>query len=125
MPVKLSKKFKFEAAHKQVTFPNGHQCANLHGHSFKLEVFVTGEIDPKTGILIEFDDIKAVVKPLVDLLDHSYINELGEKMDDDLLKIPTAENLSKWFYHKIKPNLPMLSSVIIQETDTCTCEYFE
>lgn len=122
--VELSKKFRFEAAHWLPKFPEGHKCRRLHGHSFQIEVIVRGEIDENTGILLDFNELKAVVKPIIDALDHHCINNLGEEWNEPLLKNPTAENLAKWLYEKIKPQLNILYAVVVNETCTSKCVYY-
>lgn len=123
MPLILTKKFTFEAAHHLPGFPEGHKCRRLHGHSFQLEVNLSGEVDRETGVVMDFGDIKKIVKPLVDALDHQYLNQLGEQWNDPLLKNPTSENLCLWFYQKLHPELPGLHSVSIEETCTTRCVY--
>ena len=117
MLVRLSKMFRFEAAHALPTFPEGHKCRRLHGHSFRFEVVVEGEVDPKKGYLIDYADIKAAADPLVRRLDHYHLNDI------EGLENPTSEVLSKWLWEKLKPTLPMLSTIIVYETCTSTCEY--
>ena len=65
MVVRLSKSFGFEAAHDLPTFPDGHKCRRLHGHSFRFDVFVEGEVAAEKGYLIDYGDIKRVVDPIV------------------------------------------------------------
>ena len=125
MPVIISKQFRFEAAHHLPAFPEGHKCRRLHGHSFVVEVKCEGTIDPNTGVLIDFGEIKAVVKPMIDGLDHQCLNDLAEKLDIPLLKNPTSENIAKWLYREIKPKLTSLRSVMVFETCTTSCEYYE
>src|SRR5947208_14815945 len=84
--VSLWKEFRFEAAHRLPNMPPGHKCARLHGHSFHLEVHLWGAVDPTTGMLVDYADIKAAFKPLEDQLDHRYLNEV------DGLENPTSEN---------------------------------
>jgi 6-pyruvoyltetrahydropterin/6-carboxytetrahydropterin synthase len=122
MPVLLTKKFGFEAAHLLPEFPEGHKCRRLHGHSFRIEINVLGEINAQ-GVLMDFGDIKAQVKPLIDMLDHQYLNELGDISGDPLLKNPTSENLAKWFFDKLEKGLPELHSVVVHETCTTRCEF--
>ncbi|MEO1448020.1 MAG: 6-carboxytetrahydropterin synthase QueD [Bacteroidota bacterium] len=123
MPVLITKKFRFEAAHWLPTMPDGHKCRNVHGHSFYIEVNVTGDIDPDTGLLMAFGDIKKVVMPYIDLLDHRCINDVGVEQDNALLKNPSSENLAKWFFDTLEPQLPGLFSIVVQETSTVRCEY--
>jgi len=117
MRVRLSKSFRFEAAHDLPTFPQGHKCRRLHGHSFRFDVIVEGEVDEKLGYLVDYGEIKKVVDPLVRRLDHFYLNEI------DGLENPTSEILARWIWRELCPALPMLSSIIVHETCTSTCEY--
>lgn len=117
MRVRLSKTFHFEAAHDLPTFPDGHKCRRLHGHSFRFNVVVEGEVDPAQGYLIDYGDIKAAAEPIVRQLDHYYLNEI------EGLSNPTSEVLAEWLFHKLKPALPLLSAVIVYETCTSECEY--
>lgn len=117
MTVRLSKTFHFEAAHHLPTFPDGHKCRRLHGHSFRFEVVVEGEVDPKLGYLIDYGDIKRVADPIVRQLDHYYLNEIPG------LENPTSESLSRWIWERLRPALPLLKAIIIYETCSSACEY--
>lgn len=117
MTVSLIKTFRFEAAHSLPTFPDGHKCRRLHGHSFRFDVVVEGKVDPAKGYLIDYGDIKKAVDPLVKRLDHYYLNEI-EGLDN-----PTSEMLSKWIWDRVKPALPMLAKIVVYETCTSACEY--
>jgi 6-pyruvoyltetrahydropterin/6-carboxytetrahydropterin synthase len=117
MMVRLRKSFHFEAAHDLPTFPDGHKCRRLHGHSFRFDVVVEGHVDPARGYLIDYGDIKAAAQPLVQRLDHSYLNEI------EGLENPTSENLARWIWQRLKPVLPLLASIVVYETCTTECEY--
>ncbi len=117
MFVRLSKSFRFEAAHDLPTFPEGHKCRRLHGHSFEFDVVVEGEVDPALGYLIDYGQIKQAAEPIVKRLDHYYLNEI------DGLENPTSENIARWLYDALKPLLPLLSAIIVYETCTSECEY--
>lgn len=114
----LTKEFSFEAAH---LLPNHEgKCRRLHGHSFKMRVevrrsnLVTG--GPKDGMVIDYGDISQVVKPLLEeFLDHRYLNEF--------IPNPTSENLAQWIFEILKPSLPDLFAVEIDETCTSACRY--
>ena len=121
--VELHKTFRFEAAHWLPAFPDGHKCRRLHGHSFVVEVWCRGPIDPTTGVLLDYGDIKRTVSPIVDRLDHYCLNELGALWNDPLLQNPTSENLAVWFYQQIQPLLPQLDHIRIHETCTSSCVY--
>jgi 6-pyruvoyltetrahydropterin/6-carboxytetrahydropterin synthase len=115
--VELSKDFRFEAAHYLPNVPEGHKCRRLHGHSFRGEVIVRGAIDPKTGWLIDFADLRRAVSPVIETLDHYLLNEIPG------LENPTSENVAIWVWNAIKPNLPILVRVTIEETCTSRCSY--
>ena len=115
--VELSKDFRFEAAHSLPNVPPGHKCGRLHGHSFRVEITVKGPVDPHIGWLIDFAELKAKFKPLDDLLDHRYLNEIPG------LENSTSENLARWIWRKLKPELPILYQVTVHETCTSKCVY--
>ena len=115
--MELFKDFTFEAAHRLPNVPEGHKCARLHGHSFHVRVAVSGEVDPRLGWVMDFADIKAVVKPIIEELDHYYLNDIPG------LENPTSENLAKWIWDRLYPNLPQLGRVEIRETCTSGCIY--
>jgi 6-pyruvoyltetrahydropterin/6-carboxytetrahydropterin synthase len=113
----IYKEFTVEAAHRLPNVPEVHKCARLHGHSFRIEIHVAGEIEPKLGWIMDFADLKAVFQPLYDQLDHHYLNEIAG------LENPTSENLAVWIWDQLKPALPPLSAVVIRETCTSGCVY--
>jgi 6-pyruvoyltetrahydropterin/6-carboxytetrahydropterin synthase len=115
--VTLWKEFRFEAAHRLPNMPAEHKCARLHGHSFHLEVHLAGNVDPHTGMLVDYGDIKAAFKPLEDRLDHHYLNEIPG------LENPPSENLVRWIWEQLKPDLPELSRLVLRETCTVGCVY--
>ena len=117
MHVRLSRTFTFEAAHWLPTLPNGHKCRRLHGHSFKVEVVVAGEMDESKGYLVDYGDIKAACEPVRQQLDHSYLNEI------EGLEKPTSEVLARWIWQRLAPSLPELAAVIVYETCNSRCEY--
>ena len=115
--MEIYKAFSIEAAHRLPNLPESHKCYRLHGHSFKIEVHVTGEVDQNTGWIMDFADISAAFKPLFERLDHHYLNEI------EGLENPTSENLARWIWRQLKPALPLLSSVVVKETCTAGCVY--
>lgn len=117
MHVHLSKSFTFEAAHFLPTFPEGHKCRRLHGHSFRVEIVVAGAIDSSKGYLMDYGEIKDAIKPIHDALDHRLLNDI------DGLGNPTSELLASWMWERLVGALPMLSAVIVYETCTSRCEY--
>ena len=115
MTCSIFKEFTFEAAHRLPNVPAGHKCERLHGHSFRVEVHVTGDDTGPSGWVIDFADIAAAWKPLHDVLDHHYLNEV------DGLANPTSETLARWVWARLK--LPGLSRVVVRETCSCGCIY--
>jgi 6-pyruvoyltetrahydropterin/6-carboxytetrahydropterin synthase len=115
--MEIFKEFTFEAAHRLPGVPEGHKCARLHGHSFRIELHLTGPVQEQTGWVMDFGDIKSAFQPLYEQLDHHYLNEIGG------LENPTSEVLAKWIWDGVKPRLPMLSEVVVRETCTSGCVY--
>lgn len=115
--VRLAKSFSFEAAHWLPTFPEGHKCRRLHGHSFRLEVLVAGEVDPSKGYLIDYGDLKRLVSPVVDELDHRCLNEI------DGLENPTSEMVAAWIWRRLEGAVPHLDAIVVHETCTARCEF--
>src|SRR5690606_1764938 len=96
----IFKTFTIEAAHRLPNVPPGHKCARLHGHSFVVEVHVSGEPGADSGWVMDFGDIKAAFRPLYERLDHHYLNEV------EGLENPTSERLAVWIWERLKPALP-------------------
>jgi 6-pyruvoyltetrahydropterin/6-carboxytetrahydropterin synthase len=117
MRMRLAKSFGFEAAHWLPTFPEGHKCRRMHGHSFRVEVVVAGEVEPAKGYLVDYGDIKRAIKPIEERLDHRVLNEI------EGLENPTSEMLAHWIWERLAPVLPDLAEVIVHETCTSRCEY--
>ncbi len=117
MSVTLTKLFHFEAAHTLPNVPPDHQCARMHGHSYKVEISLTGPVDPASGWLMDHAEISRLVKPLIGELDHRYLNDIPG------LENPTFEQLAIWLWRKLKPSLPGLSEIAIHETPTSRCLY--
>ncbi|HCF94716.1 MAG TPA: 6-carboxytetrahydropterin synthase QueD [Verrucomicrobia bacterium] len=115
--MELIKEFRFEAAHRLPMVPEGHKCARLHGHSFRFEIHVRGPVDPRSGWLIDYGEISDAVRPVRKELDHQYLNEIPG------LENPTSEVLAAWIWVRVKPKLPNLSAVVVEETCTARCVF--
>ena len=113
----LFKEFTFEAAHKLPLVPKEHKCSNLHGHSFKVRIYVDGPIN-EMGWVMDFSELKKICAPYIEQLDHSYLNEITG------LENPTSENIAIWLWDKLKESLPQLRSIQVMETCNSGCEYF-
>lgn len=117
MHVELRKDYTFEAAHRLPRVPADHKCARMHGHSFRVEVCIAGEVDERTGWLQDYADITAVVEPILKTLDHRTLNEI------EGLENPTSEILCGWLWRRLSPSLPRLSAITVHETCTARCTY--
>ncbi len=115
--MEIYKKFSIEAAHRLTNLPPEHKCSRLHGHSFQVELRVSGEVDSQYGWVMDFGEIKRIFRPVYEQLDHRYLNEV------EGLGNPTSENLAKWIWQRLKPDLPQLSAIIVKETCTAGCIY--
>jgi 6-pyruvoyltetrahydropterin/6-carboxytetrahydropterin synthase len=111
------KEFVFEAAHRLPNVPVGHKCSRLHGHSFRAEIHVRGDVVAESGWVIDFADIKRAFAPLHEQLDHNFLNEI------EGLSNPTSENLARWIWRNLHPTLPGLRKVVVRETCTSGCTY--
>lgn len=116
--VYVTKEFAFDAAHKLYDY-NG-KCANLHGHTYRLQVTVCGVPDAETGLLMDFSLIKMLVTDFV-------LCEVDHRNLTDVFLWPTtAENLCMWVWRTIEPLLPKgaaLHEVRLWETPTCCASY--
>ena len=113
----IFKVFQIEAAHRLPNVPEGHKCARLHGHSFRIEVHVRGELDPALGWVMDFADLKREFEPVFEQLDHRYLNDVPG------LENPTSERLAEWIWKALKPRLPLLHRIVVHETCTSGCSY--
>lgn len=113
----LYKAFTIEAAHHLPNVPEHHKCRRLHGHSFRIEVHVEGELDQEKGWVMDFADISEHIRPLFEQLDHHYLNDIPG------LENPTSENLAKWIWQRLETVLPQLSAIHVAETCTSGCIY--
>ncbi len=115
--MEIFKVFQIEAAHFLPNVPPDHKCRRMHGHSFRIEVHVAGPVEAETGWVMDFADLKQAFKPLFEQLDHRCLNDI------DGLENPTSENLARWIWSRLQPELPGLSKIVVQETCTSGCVY--
>jgi 6-pyruvoyltetrahydropterin/6-carboxytetrahydropterin synthase len=115
--MEIFREFTFEAAHRLPRVPEGHKCSRLHGHSYRVTVHVEGIVDQEHGWVMDFGDIKVAVGPVVDRLDHYFLNEIPG------LENPTSENLARWIWNELEPHIPALSQITVRETCTSGCTY--
>ena len=115
----------------QQTFAAGHalrnyrgKCENVHGHNYRVEAKVQGEKLDAAGLLVDFVELKRVMREVIDYLDHQFINDLEPFKEVN----PSAENIAKFFYDRmsagLKVDLPVsIAEVKVWETDTSSAVY--
>jgi 6-pyruvoyltetrahydropterin/6-carboxytetrahydropterin synthase len=119
----------FEVSVEQ-TFAAGHalrnyhgKCENVHGHNYRVQVTIQGPQLDAIGLLVDFVEVKRLMKEVVDRLDHQFINDLAPFDEIN----PSAENMARYFYDEISRGLgdgPVrLGEVKIWETDTASATY--
>jgi 6-pyruvoyltetrahydropterin/6-carboxytetrahydropterin synthase len=115
--MEIFKQFVIEAAHWLPNVRPGHKCGRMHGHSFHIQVHVTGPLDSHLGWVLDFAEIKAAFQPIEEQIDHHCLNNV------EGLENPTSENLARWLWDRLRPTLPTLSKIVVQETCTSGCIY--
>jgi 6-pyruvoyltetrahydropterin/6-carboxytetrahydropterin synthase len=110
--MEIYKEFSFDSAHFLPNVPDGHKCKNMHGHTYKLKVFIQGTPDPVLGWIMDFKELKDIVCQVIDQLDHKLINDIPG------LENPTAENITIWIWKQISPMLSGLNRIELYETPT-------
>ena len=115
--MEIFKDFTFEAAHLLPNVPDDHKCKRLHGHSYHVRICVSGPIESNSGWVMDFAELKQQFTPILDQLDHYYLNEI------EGLENPTCENIARWIWKELKPALNQLTRIEIKETCTSGCIY--
>jgi 6-pyruvoyltetrahydropterin/6-carboxytetrahydropterin synthase len=112
----------FSAAHQLRGY--GGQCEQLHGHNWKVQVYVQAERLNELELAIDFHDLKAMLREALEPLEHSFLNDVFPFTE----KNPSSENLAKWIFDTLKRKLPQgvqLSAVTVWESDTASATYYE
>ena len=102
----LSRRYEMEVAHQLTAgVPEHHKCRRLHGHRYVLVIRIRGPLDPD-GILIEYADLDAIVKPIIRMVDHHSLNTLNERCSTAqaaaVAANPTVERLADWFATRLQ-----------------------
>ena len=109
--MQIEKEFIFDSAHFLPLVAEDHKCRKLHGHTYRVTIAVSGEVNSQ-GWIIDFAEISDVVKPILRSIDHTLLNSVAG------LENPTAENIARWIFERVKEKLPVLSFVIVQEGES-------
>ena len=113
----IFKKFSFESAHALPNVPDGHKCKTVHGHSYHMTLKLEGDLEEKMDWVMDFAIVKEIVKPVVKKLDHKYLNDI------EGLENPTCEKIAIWIWNRVKPELPLLKQIELNETATSGVVY--
>jgi 6-pyruvoyltetrahydropterin/6-carboxytetrahydropterin synthase len=111
-PMQIFKQFTFDSAHFLPNVPEGHKCREIHGHTYKLIIYLEGKPGSQTGWILDFGSIRNAVDPLIKMVDHKLLNGVAG------LENPTCELIAAWFWKHLKPTLPNLSKIELFETPT-------
>jgi len=112
--MRLDVEFYFAAAHRLPRYEG--PCFRMHGHNYKFFVTVEGEVDPATGMIADFGELKRVVgERILAVVDHRTLN--------DTLDNPTAENIARWIWEQLSGALPGLAEVRLFEIPDCCVTY--
>ncbi|MCL5105024.1 MAG: 6-carboxytetrahydropterin synthase QueD [Armatimonadetes bacterium] len=109
----------FDAAHCLRGYEG--KCRQLHGHTYRTQVcFKVSDLEA-SGIAIDFRAAKSLLRDILDYMDHQYMNELPEFLDQN----PTAENIARLIYERMKEKMPEVQKVSVWETPTSCATYYE
>ncbi len=131
--VSLTKTYRFSAGHRlflenlsdEENFEIFDTCSNPngHGHDYSIEVKLTGDIDPETGMIYSLEDLDKIMKLVIEDLDHKRLDIEVPYFENDQ---PTGENIAKYIWSKIKPSLSdKLIHLKLSETSNSYFEYYE
>jgi 6-pyruvoyltetrahydropterin/6-carboxytetrahydropterin synthase len=109
--------YHVHCARRLSALPEAHPCSRLHGHSFRIEVHVSGPVDATLGWVLDFAGIDTAWQPIHAALDHRYLNDIAG------LENPTSERLAIWLWDKLKSVLTGLSKIIVMESHDSGCVY--
>ena len=104
----IIKEFGFEAAHTFGHKSPGHENTRMHGHSFKVDVALSGEPDAETGCVVDFETVAQAIDGVRAKLDHNFLNDIAG------LGTPSLENLARWIAGELRPHFPELASVTVR-----------
>lgn len=117
MATTLFKQFTIEAGRYLPKLEPEHPCARMHGHTFVVQVDITGKVDEATGWIMDFNELDEQVNKIREMLDHRVLNEVSG------LENPTTELLARWIWERLIIELPGLSRIVIQENLSSGCIY--
>jgi 6-pyruvoyltetrahydropterin/6-carboxytetrahydropterin synthase len=119
MMFELSKQFRFDAAHTLNRIIEAESSRRIHGHSYRAEVTVRGQADPKTGMIMDLGLLERAIADVRDGLDHKFLDEMSD------LGPATMENLAAWIWRRLKPTVQNLARVAVhRDSSGDACIYY-
>lgn len=115
--MEIFREFTFDAAHRLEHLPEGHKCARVHGHTYRLVVHVEGPLQRPIGWVVDFAEVKRLVHAAIEPLDHHLLNDVAG------LEQPTTEHVAAWIWRRLQPDLPGLSKIVLWENANSGCVY--
>ncbi len=119
----ISIKDEFAAAHRLRHYRGGGE--RIHGHNWKVELYVRAEEPDDVGLVIDFEELKATARKSLDPLEHVFLNELPPFQEVN----PTAENIARYLYETLSQAINgrrlKVSRVTVWETDSCGATYYQ
>lgn len=115
--MQIFKEFTFDSAHFLPNVPDGHKCKAIHGHTYRLTIFISGDLLDDLSWVMDFAVLKQVVDPIIGQIDHKLMNDIPG------LENPTCERIAVWLWDHIKAEIPALSKIILNETPTSGVVY--
>ena len=109
----------FDSAHALRGYQGS--CENLHGHTWRVQVFLSGEKLNDIGILHDFLDIRAQLRGIIDKYDHTNLNDLPEFQKIN----PSSENIAKNIYETLKGGIRQINKVTVWESAGTKASYYE
>ena len=102
--------FRIHASRFLPNLSDNHICKRMHGHTFNITVHISGDVDPKTGFVIDFYEIDSIFNKYIhNKIDHKVLNEVSG------LENPTSEHLAKWIWEKLISHIPILLKIEVSE----------
>lgn len=105
----LSVEQSFAAGHSLRNYKG--KCENVHGHNYKVQLKVMGTELDHAGLLMDFGDMKRILREVIAILDHHFINDIEPFTTVN----PSAENMAKYFYDEITRRMPVGSPTVLGE----------
>jgi len=113
----ISKEFSFSASHSLDGLPSEHPCSKLHGHNYVVRCFFKNAVTNNIGFVIDYRNLEKIKDYINNELDHKHLNDVFDFN-------PTAENIAKYLFEKIKAlGYWQLNAIEVSETPKTNCRY--